>query len=178
LHGTGNTHTGNWFPWLMKELEKRGYLIWCPDLPQSDHPDLQQYSKLIFGNPKWHFDSDSIVVGHSSGGVAALQLVQHLPESIKIAKCITVGASYVLHGEDPIQGLFTEQYDFKKMKLHAKKFIIFQSDDDPHVPLGDGKILSKVLNGEFVFIPNQGHFNLEKGPQYKQFPELLEKILA
>ena len=88
-----------------------------------------------------------------------------------------MGASYVRHGEDPILGLFTEQYNFDIIKRHAKKFIIYQSDNDPHVPLEDGKILQKALGGEFVFIPGQGHFNLEKGSQYKQFPALLEKIL-
>jgi predicted alpha/beta hydrolase family esterase len=177
LHGTENTSQGNWFPWLKTELEKRGFVVWSPDLPHADHPDLQRYSKLIFGNTSWHFNSDSIIIGHSSGGVAALKLLQKLPADIQIQKCIVVSASYAVHGEDPIQRLFKEQYDFEKIKTHAKKFIIFQSDDDPHVPLEDGKILSRVLNGEFVFIPNQGHFNLEKGPQYKQFPELLEKIL-
>lgn len=177
LHGTDNTSQGNWFPWLKKELEVNGYFVWCPDLPHADHPDQDNYFHVLLENPDWHFDNESIIVGHSSGGVAAYKLLQHLPDGVVINKCITVGASYVRHGEDPIQGLFKEPFDFDKIKKHAKKFIVFQSNDDPHVPLEDGKLFAIALDAEEVFPSGQGHFNLEKGPQYKQFPELLEKIL-
>lgn len=178
LHGTENTSAGNWFPWLKKELEDRGYLVWTPDLPNADHPDLETYYRTIMKNTGWKFNERSVIVGHSSGGVFALKLLQRLPDSLVINKCVTVGASYVRHDPDPIQGLFTEDYNFDKIKRHAKKFIIYHSNDDPHVPMRDADILKELLGGEFVFIPNQGHFNLEKGPQYKQFPELLKKILA
>lgn len=177
LHGTSNTSLGNWFPWLKRELEKSGYLVWCPDLPHADHPDQDNYFKVIFGRTDWQFGDESVVIGHSSGGVTALKVVQHLADGVVINKCVTVGAPYIRHGDDPIQGLFKEPYDFTKIKKHAKRFIIFHSDDDPYVPVEDGKIISNALSGDFVYIPGQGHFNLEKGPQYKRFPKLLEKIL-
>lgn len=177
LHGTDNNHTGNWFPWLKRELELQGYVVWCPDLPGADHPDQNTYLNVLFGNPDWHFNDESIVVGHSSGGVTALKLVQHLPEGVIIHKCIVVGASYTVHGADPIGGLFKEPYDFDKIKKHAKTFIVFQSDNDPHVPLEDGKLFARALDGEGIFPAGQGHFNLEMGEKYRQFPAILEKIL-
>lgn len=177
LHGTENTSQGNWFPWLKGELEKRDYAVWCPDLPKADHPDLKRYSNYIFGNNDWYFDKNSIIVGHSSGGVAALKLLQQLPKGVIIDRCITAGAFINTHGWENIKGLFAEPFDFEVIKSHARNFIIFHSDDDPYVPLEDGKMLSNALNGELIIMQGQGHFNLEKGPQYKRFPELLEKIL-
>lgn len=177
LHGTANNSQGNWFPWLKKELEKRGYKVWCPDLPQAKNPDMARYRAFIFGNKDWEFNSETTIVGHSSGGVAALKILQKFPKGTMIEKCITVGAFKETHGWTDIVGLFTEPFDFRAIKSHAKHFIVFHSDDDPWVPLSDGKFIYSALGAEFVFMKGQGHFNLEKGPQYKQFPELLEKIL-
>ncbi len=177
LHGTANTSQGNWFPWLTKELEKRGYNVWSPDLPQAVHPDEERYTQYILGNTEWKFTKDTIIVGHSSGGVEALKLLQHLPSNIVVDRCITVGAFINTHGWTDIAGLFKKPFDFDAIKKHAKRFIIFHSDDDPYVPVEDAKQFKQALDAEYIFLKGQGHFNLEKGPQYKQFPELLEKIL-
>jgi len=43
--------------------------------------------------------------------------------------------------------------------------------------LSHAQYLKEKLDAELIVKKGQGHFNLEVGPQYKQFPELLEKIL-
>ena len=177
LHGTANTSEGNWFPWLKQELEKRGYTVWAPNLPNADEPDEKRYLDYIFANKQWKFTPDTIIVGHSSGGVAALKVLQQLPDGVIIDRCITVGAFTNTHGWDDIAGLFTAPFNFPEIKKHARKFIVYHSDDDPYVPLSDAKELESNLSAELVFIAGQGHFNLEKGDQYRMFPELLEKIV-
>lgn len=177
LHGTANDHRGNWFPWLASELEKRHYAVWSPDLPKAEEPDEKRYLDFIFANSSWKFTQDTIIVGHSSGGVAALKLLQRLPDGVVIDRCITVGAFTHTHGWDDIKGLFTAPFDFSEIKKHARKFIVYHSDDDPYVPLSDAKELESGLSAELIFIPGQGHFNLEKGAHYRAFPKLLEKIL-
>lgn len=62
LHGTGNTSAGNWFPWLKQELEKRGYEVWSPDLPQANQPDEERYLNHIFSNKQWKFTPETIIV--------------------------------------------------------------------------------------------------------------------
>lgn len=176
LHGTANNSQGNWFPWLASELTKRGYRVWCPDLPLAQSPDSGRYNTFILGNKDWEFNSESIIVGHSSGGVGALKLLQALPDGILIDRCFTVGAFTHTHGWDDIKGLFTEKFNFDAIRRHAKKFVIYHSDDDPYVPLEDAYELRDALAGELIVVKGQGHFNLEKGPEYKQFPMLLEKI--
>lgn len=80
LHGAGNNSYGNWFPWLKKVLEGKGYRVWVPDLPNSDAPDQDNWTDFILSNKNWHFNKDSIIIGHSAGAALILRLLEKLPE--------------------------------------------------------------------------------------------------
>lgn len=175
LHGTNGNSQSNWFPWLEKNLRERGFKVLTPDLPQADKPNLKRYNNFIFS--KWKFDKDSIIVDHSSGAVAILGLLQELPEDIVIAKAFLVAGFTDDLGWEPLNELFLMPLDFEMIKSRSRKFVLFHSDDDPYVPLEHGEKLKRLLNAELVVVPGQRHFSLEKGPEYKQFPELLKKIL-
>jgi len=174
LHGTANNHTGNWFPWLTRELEKRGYRVFCPDLPQAERPNIGRYTEYILSN--WRFDNESIIVGHSSGAVEILGLLPQISNDVVIAKAILV-AGFTDSLGDTKSELFLTPFDYPSIRKKARKFIFFHSDTDPYVPLSHGEKLHALLGGELIVVRDQGHFNLEKGPQYKEFPMLLEKIL-
>lgn len=174
LHGTDNNSKGNWFPWLKRELEKRSWKVWVPDLPQPDKPSIKKYNQYILANKEWKFDKDSVLIGHSSGAVAILGLLQHLPEDVIVDTCILVGSFKDSLGWDALDGLFEEPFDFERIKSKARKFVFIHSDNDPYCPLEHAKYLSEKLDGELIVKKGQKHFNLEKGPEYKRFPLILE----
>lgn len=176
LHGTGNDSSGNWFPWLKKKLEERGWEVWVPDLPQAEEPNIKRYNKHILSNRDWKFNKDSVLIGHSSGAVAILGLLQELPEDKKVDTCILVGSFKDPLGWDSLEGLFIEPFDFNKIKNQARRFVFVHSDTDPYCPLEHAEYLSKQLGGELIVKKGQGHFNLEQGEKYKQFPLILEII--
>lgn len=176
LHGTGNNPHGNWFPWLKDELEKKGYLVWVPNLPNSAKPNTKNYNDFILGNTRWSFNEKSILIGHSSGAVAMLGLLQELPEGTTVDTCIFVSAFKDNLGSEEFNGLFEKPFDFERIKTKAKKFIFIHSDNDPYCPLEHAKFLAKKLGGELIIKKGQGHFNLEHGPEYKEFPFLLELV--
>lgn len=175
LHGTANNFQGNWFPWLKKELEKRDWQVWVPDLPQADNPSIKRYNQYIFSKD-WQFNKNSVIIGHSSGAVAILGLLQHLPENIKVNTCILVGSFKNNLEWEALDGLFEEPFDFKNIKKRAKKFVFIHSDNDPYCPLEHARYLSKQLDGKLIIKKNQGHFNLSKSSKYRRFPLIL-KIL-
>jgi len=178
LHGTGSNSQSNWFPWLKQELENRGLKVWVPDLPQSAKPNIKRYNKYILKNKNWPFNENSVLIGHSSGAVAILGLLQQLPKGMVVDTCILVGSFKDNLGWDALDGLFEEPFDFEKIKKKAKRFIFIHSDNDPYCPLDHAEYLAKKLNGRLIIKKGQGHFNLEKGPEYKQFPLILKLISA
>lgn len=179
LHGTGGDSKENWFDWLRVELEDKNHKVWVPDLPQSDKPNISRYNQFIFSNKDWWFDQDSILVGHSSGAVAILGLLQDMPAEIQVDTCYLVGAFKDDLDWDALFGLFEEPFRFDLIKTKAKRFVFVHSDDDPHCPLDHAQYLSQKLDGELVVIEGQKHFSVGTfGEEYREFPWLLSKIIT
>lgn len=176
LHGTSSNPYDNWFPWLESELQKQGYITWVPGLPNSKQPNIRRYNDYILDNKRWKINEKSTIVGHSSGAVAVLGLLQALPEATRVDTCVLVSAFKDNLGMTDLDGLFEERFDFTKIKKKAKRFILIHSDDDPYCPLKHAEYLSKKLGANLIINKGQGHFNLEKGSQYKEFPFLLDLL--
>ncbi len=176
LHGTSSSSEGNWFPWLKKELEERGWKVWVPDLPHADKPSIKRYNEFIFGNKEWKFNKDSVLVGHSSGAVAILGLLQHLPENTIINVCILVSGFKDDLGWPSLKELFDERFDYEFIKKRSRKFILIHSDNDPHVDISHAKFLSEKLGGKLIILKGQGHFNLDSNVSYKEFPFLFQLV--
>ncbi len=176
LHGTGGNSTSNWFSWLKEQLEQTGWRVWLPDLPHADKPNIKRYNRYLLKNKTWQFNEDSVLVGHSSGAVAILGLLQHLPVGAKVDTCFLIGSFKDNLNWNALDGLFEEQFDFPLIRQKAKKFVFIHSDNDPYCPLEHAKFLSRQLGGQLIIKKGQGHFNLEKGPEYKQFPFLLKLL--
>jgi uncharacterized protein len=175
LHGLGNNSQGNWFPWLKDELEKKGWKVWVPNLPNPEKPNILKSIEYLLGN--WEFDKDSVVIGHSAGAVTALGLLQHLPEEVVIAQAIFVSAFRNDLGWEELTDLFLDPFDFEKIKRHAKERIFLHSDNDPYIPLEQADYLAKQVDGKLIVKEGQGHFNINKsGSHYKEFPFLLDLI--
>jgi uncharacterized protein len=176
LHGTGATPNSNWFMWLKGKLVGRGYRVWLPQLPGADKPNAKTYTDFLLANKDFEFNDETILIGHSSGAVEILNLLQHLPESKPVKATILVGAFKDNLGRDDLSGLFDEPFDFKKIKQQSSKFIFIHSDNDPYCPLEHARYLVSQTGGEIIVFEGQGHFNTEVGPEYERFPDLMQFI--
>ena len=176
LHGTdmrkaGNQNQSNWFPWLKKELEKRGYKVFLPELPQAWQPNIQRYWNFL--QDKASFNTETVLIGHSSGATAILGILEKLPQGIKIKAAILV-AGFIKDRSWNCQGLFPHLFDWKRISNAAKEIFVIHSNNDPYVPLTDAQEIATNLHTKVILKPNQGHFNLSASPKFKKFPFLLE----
>ena len=178
LHGTDGNSESNWFPWLKHQLEDASWEVWVPDLPNAHEPNIKRYNEYIFANSDWVFDNDTVIVGHSSGAVAALGLLKKLPDEVKIDRVILIGSFNDNLGWSNLDGLFEIPFDFETIKRRVNKFIFIHSDDDPYCPLDHAEYLSEQLDGKLIILPGQKHFSVETDPKYKTFPLLKELLLG
>src|SRR5579864_4425205 len=136
LHGTSNTPDGNWFRWLERQLRQRRYDVWLPQLPNPEVPNAEKYNNLLLNN-EFNFNSETILVGHSSGAVSILNLLQELPVGSKIKAAFMVGAFKGPLDKANRSELFPKPFDFEKIKARCGKFVFIHSDNDPYCPLED-----------------------------------------
>jgi len=177
IHGTEGFPGENWFPWLKKELEQKGYVISVPQFPSP--PVIPAKISEWFDVLKEYessFDEDTVLIGHSLGGVFTLRVLEKLKNPVKAAFFVgtPIGVRPILN-YDRDNAFSGFEFDWDEIRKKAGRFSVYQSDDDPYVSLGNGEELAQHLGVELTFIPNSGHFNKRAG--YTKFPALLEDIL-
>src|SRR3972149_5774879 len=115
LHGTMGSPRGNWFQWLRKELQMKGWKVWVPMLPKPEKPRVSRNVKYIFSNKNWKFNKNSVLIGHSSGPATILGILNELPEDAVVDKCIFVSA-FIEDDWEPNAELFDYKYNFLKIR--------------------------------------------------------------
>lgn len=76
LHGFTGRNDKNFIPWLKTELEKAGYKVQAPQLPNTDNPTEEEQVNFVVKNVT--LDQNSIIIGHSLGAEVAMKaLIKH-----------------------------------------------------------------------------------------------------
>ena len=176
FHGTEGYPEENWFPWLKEELEEMGHKVFVPQFPSPPivPAKISEWFDVL-KNYEQYINEDTLLIGHSLGGVFTLRLLEKLNHSVRAAFFIgtPIGARPILN-YDRDCGFSGFSFDWPAIKANSKNFVVFQSDNDPYVSLDNGKELSEKLGVGLSFVPNAGHFNKKAG--YTKFDELLKKV--
>ncbi len=176
FHGTEGYPEENWFPWMKEKLEAKGCNVIVPQFPTPPIVPAKITEWFdVFKKYEEYIDEDTILIGHSLGGVFALRILEKIKSPIKavflIGTPIGVRPVFNYNRDSSFCGF---DFDWRNIKTKTKHFDVFQSDNDPFVSLGNGEQLAKELGVPLTFIPNAGHFNEKAG--YLTFSKLLEKI--
>lgn len=174
LHGTLGSPSGNWFQWLKSKLEAKGIKVWLPQLPKADQPSLREWVDFVQKECPFAINEETLIVGHSSGAILSLIITQDNLEPIGGIVAVSVFHDNSLNWE-PNNRFFDERFEWDAIRA-TKKLVFVHSDDDPYVPLNQAQYVADNCQAELIMIPGQGHFNLEKSEEYRQFPKLLEII--
>jgi predicted alpha/beta hydrolase family esterase len=174
IHGWGGSPDSGWKPWLKKELEKMGFEVIVPFMPNTNFPKLGEwlpYLSGLVGKPS----KDTFLVGHSLGCVTILKYLESLKSNQKVGGVILV-AGFGSKLPIPVLGnFFVSGLDWVKVKSHSKRFVAINSSDDKYVPLKFGEELKEKLGAELIVMHKMGHFS--DGDKCFELPIVLEKLL-
>jgi predicted alpha/beta hydrolase family esterase len=180
-HGWDGYPEEGWFPWLKKELEKKGFEVLIPQLPDAANPKIQNWVPALAkaaGTP----DKETYFVGHSMGCQTIARFLEKLPAGAEIGGAVFV-AGFFKHltnmEDDDVKEIarhwLTAPIDFKKVRLHLNRSVAIFSDNDPYVPLDNQDDFKSKLGSDIIIEHKQGHFSGSTGTF--KVPSVLESVL-
>ena len=167
IHGNGGCTAGDiWLPWLERELTALGI-----DVINQTFPDNIK-ARAAFWLPHLELlgaDENTILIGHSSGAVAAMRYA----ESHRLLGSILVGVCHTDLGDrfEAASGYYSSPWQWEKIRLNQRWIAIFNSTDDPHIPIAEARFVAAQLRCSFFEFTDRGHF-----VDSRQFPEVVELV--
>jgi len=160
----------NWYGWLRERLLGEGMFdeVVCRDFPDPD--DARREVWLPFMRDELRVDTDTVLVGHSSGAEAAMRLAEESP----IGGLVLVSACHSDLGDEGerASGYYPPSggpWDWGAIRRNAGWIVQFHSSDDGLVPVREGRAVAKELQSEYHELDGHSHF-------FEPFGELLDAL--
>ena len=173
IHGYGASPKDNWFPWLKEELEKKGFDVSVPQMPDTDNPTLGKWLPHL-RNLVGPCNGNDFFVGHSLGTITILKYLESLSKREKAGGAVLVGGFSESIGFEKLSSFTEKPLDYEKIKKSVGKIIAIHSTDDRSVPYKFGEIIRDKLGAELITMHGAGHINHQKG--YFKLPEVLDAV--
>lgn len=169
VHGWDYDPKMNWYPWLKKELEKIGFKVTVPAMPNSPEPQIEKWISHL-KKAVGKLDEETYFVGHSIGCQTILRYLEKENFNGKIPGIVFVAGWLKLanlEGEE-VEKLakpwLETPIDFNKVKQKISTLTVFLSSNDPYNFLKENESMFKEKLGAKVIVEkNKGHFTLDDG---------------
>ena len=182
LHGYTGSNKTNFIPWLKAELEQRGARVQAPQLPNTDNPTEVEQVQYVLDNVA--FDENTVLIGHSLGGLVAMRVLEKLPHKIHHLMLVAPAVLRQFYqGSDDIDTKtgerkrfidhFSYDFDFDKISSQAVHKTILQDNNDSKSRKPSMQYIADNIGATlYKTVANKRHFVAE------QEPFILEKLLA
>ena len=167
VHQWGSNPKGDWYPWLEKELEKIGYEVLVPSMPNPDEPEIAPWVNELIKDIK-EPNENTYFIAHSVGCQAVLRYLSSFESKGNFGGAIFVAPWLTLKNLETEEHTIAKPWldipiDFKRVKSHVKKIVCFFSDDDPWVPLENAEEFKKKLGATTIIEKGKGHYTQQEG---------------
>ncbi len=167
IHGNGGGNSNDaWLPYVEKELVAAGFEVINRSFPDPGPARAKYWLPFI---EELGADENTIIIGHSSGAVAAMRYAQ----DHQIYGSVLVGACYTDLGEpsEKISGYYDTPWDWESIKANQRWILQYASPDDPFIPISEPRFIQKKLSAKYFELTKRGHF------QDNTFPELPQAVI-
>lgn len=170
VESSGGSASQDWFPYAQREFEKLGIATVARDFP--DPVYAREKFWLPFLKDDLGADEHTILIGHSSGAIAALRFA----EQNQIYGSVLVGSYYtdLDNEQEKKSGYFNRPWQWDKIRANQQWVIMFSSADDPWVIIDEPRYVAQQLKAEYHEYTNRGHFGGDR--PNPDFPELIAAV--
>ena len=158
----------SWYPWVREKVKALAQVEDCILRNMPDPVGARRNIWLPFMESDLQIGEKDIIVGHSSGAVAAIRYA----ETCKVGGIVLVGAYSSDLGDDleKASGYFNGQWLFAKTRENCQHIVQFGSTDDPFLPWESQLEIASGLDCDLKKFSDKGHF------QHSSFPEIMPVI--
>jgi hypothetical protein len=154
IHGNGGGTAGDiWLPAVERGLRDLGL-----DVINHTFPDNVK-ARARYWLPHLELldaDEQTILIGHSSGAVAAMRYA----ETHRLLGSILVGVCHSDLG-DPFEaasGYYDAPWHWSRIRDNQEWIAIYGSTDDPHIPIAEPRFVAAQLGCSYFEFTDRGHF--------------------
>jgi predicted alpha/beta hydrolase family esterase len=155
-NGCTPVEDANWYSWMQHELNEYSAFS---EVILRDMPDPYEAKEVIwlpFILNEMGADENTILIGHSSGAVAAMRLL----EKHKLKGCVLVSACHTDLGSqsERIAGYYSRPWNWEAIRGNTDWIIQYHSEDDPFIPRHEADHVAKHLQSEYTCFKDRSHF--------------------
>lgn len=176
FHGTAGSPKHFWHPYVKRELEKMGFNVWVPQLPDAEKPDITKW--LPYALDGIDYNSDTVLIGHSAGCPLILSILENI--KVRISLAILVAAFFEPLDNIHKEAILQDSYDWERITNNCARTVIINSDNDPWgCNEKIGMRLFHKIGGDIIIRHGEGHMGSEKYNQpYKEYPLVVNLVRA
>ncbi|XP_028611338.1 putative hydrolase RBBP9 [Grammomys surdaster] len=166
-NGGGDVATHGWYGWVRKGLEQiPGFQCLAKNMP--DPITARESIWLPFMKTELHCDEKTVIIGHSSGAIAAMRYA----ETHQVYALVLVSAYTSDLGDENerASGYFSRPWQWEKIKANCPHIVQFGSTDDPFLPWKEQQEVADRLDAKLYKFTDRGHF------QNTEFHELISVV--
>ncbi len=163
----------NWYLYVKQKLEEKGISVIAKKMP--DAYVARKEIWLPFIEKELDNSPNSIIVGHSSGAVAAMRYLETRP----LEGVVLVGACHTDLGDETERqsNYYSTPWQWDTIRKNARWIIQYHSKDDPFIPVQEARFVHEKLGTDYHEDTTEGHYG-SSFKEKKAFPELVKAILA
>ncbi len=180
IHRWDGNPKSDWYPWLKRELENKGFKVEVPTMPNTSEPkisDWVNHLRKVIGK----LDKETYFIGHSIGCQTIMRFLEKENYDGKIGKVIFVAGWFKLDNlesgevETIANPWMNTPIDFNKVKQKLSKLRVFLSTNEPYGFVEENiKTFKEKLNAKVIIKKDRGHFTENDG--VNELPEILAEI--
>jgi predicted alpha/beta hydrolase family esterase len=166
IHGNGGANSNDgWLPYTERELSHLGLTVINRSFPDAVKARASYWLPFI---DELGADDNTVIVGHSSGAVAAMRYA----ETHRLLGSVLVGACYTDTGDpnERASGYYDQPWNWEVIRRNQQFILQYASPSDPYIAITEPRFIQKKLHSKYFELPGRGHF------EDNEFPELVAAL--